>query len=307
MGTLWEMTVHAVDRAQALSSMDRAFEEVARLERMMSRFLPDSQVSQLTRSAGHAPLTVECDLYDVLRLAQEVAERTGGAFDVTAEPLTRAWAEAAASGTMPDADRIMSALVLVGWDAIALDLHGPTARLGRPGMSLDLGAVGKGYAVDRAVECLQAEGYETGWVNAGGNLRMLGAWDQSIPVRDPRAPERMIARVAGFDGAISTSANYERGWRIGGRWYGHVLDPRTGHPARACMSATVLAPSAALADALSTACFVLGPEPGQAVCADWSGVDAFWCVESGDSMRIITTLGCRVEGGVIHVQERVNA
>jgi len=171
------------------------------------------------------------------------------------------------------------------------------AGLSRAGMSLDLGAIGKGFAVDHAVAWLNAEGYQSGWVNAGGNVRFLGPWDREVAVRDPRQPDQVLVRVRVDGGAVSTSANYERGWDIGGWRYGHLLNPRTGWPATGCVSVTVFAPSAALTDALSTAFFVLGPHASQPLCGALTNVEALWCLDHGaGQMRIMTTP--KLQGGL---------
>lgn len=294
MGTVWEMVVWASDRERALRMVDGAFEAVARLERLMSRFLTASQVNALARAAGQAAVPVDPDLYTPLAIAQEIAAMSRGAFDVTMGPLMTLWSDAAARGTLPSPEQLQAARSLVDYRALTMDARGPTATLGRVGMSLDLGAIGKGFAVDRAVEQLQAAGYTQGWVNAGGNVRMLGAWNRGVPARDPRNPDRAFLRLTVKGGeALSTSANYERSWQIGGQSYGHLLDPRTGRPADSgCVSVTVCAPTAALADALSTACFVLGPERSQPVCAMFPEVETLWCVRGDrDQMQLVMTPG----------------
>lgn len=292
MGTLWEMAVWASDRAQALDAVDGAFSEVMRLERLMSRFLPESQVSRLADAAGRSRVPIDPALCDVLLQAQAVAVLSGGALDVTIGPLVELWNQAQTTGVSPTACAVRSRRMLVDYRALVIDRERSLASLLRAGMSLDLGAIGKGFAVDRAVAWLNAEGYQHGWVNAGGNVRFLGPWGRNVAVRDPRQPDRVLLQLSVESGALSTSANYERGWQIGGRHYGHLLDPRTGWPASECVSVTVLAPSAALADALSTACFVLGPHVSQPLCAALGKVEALWCLADGErQLRIVTTPG----------------
>ncbi len=294
MGTVWEMAVWSRERPRALWALDGAFQEVARLERLMSRFLPESQVSQLARAAGQATVPIDPDLYTLLAQAQQVAAVSDGAFDVTMGPLVALWARADLTGVLPGPAEIRFAKSLVDYRASVLDADGPTAVLQHAGMSLDLGAIGKGFAVDRAVERLQAAGYTQGWVNAGGNVRFLGSWDRAVPVRDPKYPDRAFVRLIVEEGALATSANYERGWKISGQRYGHLLDPRTGWPADSgCLSVTVCAPTAALADALSTACFVLGPERSWLLCAVFPKVEALWYMKdnNADQMQLVITPG----------------
>lgn len=294
MGTVWEMVVWSPDRGQALWALDSAFNEVAHLERLMSRFIPESQLNRIVRAAGQGPVPIDSDLYDVLSQTQAIAASTEGALDVTMGRLVDVWNQAGTLGRLPTPDEIGSARALVDYQALVIDPAGPTASLLRAGMSLDLGAIGKGFAVDRAVADLRVHRYTHGWVNAGGNVRFLGSWDREIPVRDPYHPAHACVRLMVAGGALSTSANYERGWQIHGRHFGHLLDPRTGWPASGCLSVTVLAPSAALADALSTACFILGPQQGRQVCSAHQGVEALWCLADGEKpIKIVTTPGLK--------------
>ncbi len=292
MGTVWEMVVWTSDREQALRAIDSAFEDVAQLERLMSRFLPESQLNDIARAAGQQAVVIDPALYEVLAYAQAVAAVADGAFDVTMGPLLLLWTKAAASGVLPTAVQLRCARACVGYQALRIERDGPRAALLHAGMSLDLGAIGKGFAVDCAVECLQAQGYTEGWVNAGGNVRFLGSWEREVAVRDPCQPDQILLRLVVERESVSTSANYERAWQIGGHGYGHLLDPRTGWPASSSVSVTVLAPSAALADALSTACFVLGPEQGRLVCSLFRRVEALWFIRaSTGQVELVATPG----------------
>jgi len=292
MGTIWEIAMLASDRAQALDALDGVFDDVTRLERLMSRFLPESQVNRLASTAGRNRVPVDPALCDVLLLAQAVAVLSGGALNVTIGPLVTLWDQAQVSGVLPTVCAVRTATSLVDYRVLVIDRERSTVGLLRAGVSLDLGAIGKGFAVDCAVERLNAKGYQHGWVNAGGNVRFLGPWGREVAMRDPRQPDRVLVRVPVGGGAVSTSANYERGCNIGGGRDGHLLYPRTGWPAAASGSATVLAPSAALADALSTACFVLGPQSGARLCRAFPGVEALWCVGAGrQPMRVMITSG----------------
>ncbi len=291
MGTIWEMAVWASNRAQALDALDGAFSELMQLERLMSRFLPESQVNHLAGAAGRSRIPIDPALCDVLLLAQAVAVLSGGALDVTSGPLVKLWDHAQAAGVLPTMCALRATMTRVDYRALMIDRAQSMAGLLRAGMSLDLGAIGKGFAVDRAVAWLNAKGYQHGWVNAGGNIRFLGPWSGKVAVRDPRQPDQVLLRLSVEDGAVSTSANYERSRQIGARRYGHLLDPRTGWPASSSVSVTVLAPSAALADAWSTALFVLGPHRGQLICEGLRDVHALWCVSAGDQLEVLMTPG----------------
>jgi len=311
MGTVWEMAVWASNRAQALGALDGAFSEVTRLERLMSRFLPESDVSRLAGASSRSQVPIDPALCDVLLQAQALALLSGGALDVTIDPLVELWNQAQATGALPTACAVRSMRMLVDYRALVIDREQATAGFLRAGMSLDLGAIGKGFAVDHAVAWLNAAGYQHGWVNAGGNVRFLGPWGREVTVRDPRQPDRALVKVPVDGGAVSTSANYERGWEIGGRRYGHLLDPRTGWPATGCLSVTVFASSAALADALSTAFFILGAYVSQPLCAALGTVEALWCLADGErQLRLVTTpgfRGCRGPGTSVIAEEATHA
>jgi len=292
MGTVWEMAVRTSDRAHALEALDGAFGEVTRLEQLMSRFLPESHVNRLADAAGRSPVSIDPGLCDLLLHAQAIAVLTHGALDVTIAPLVELWSRAASAGVVPTSCAVRARRALVNYRMLVIDGAASTAGLLRAGMSLDLGATGKGFAVDRAAQWLNDAGYRAGWVNAGGNIRFLGPWDRKVALRDPRQPDRVLAHVPVDGGAVSTSANYERGWDIGGRRYGHLLDPRTGWPAIGCLSVTVFAPSAAFADALSTAFFILGPRASQPLCGALPDVKALWCVDGGNrQLHVVTSAG----------------
>jgi len=265
MGTVAELKVVARDAPDAESALAAAMAELARLEGLTTVHTDSSEVARLSRSAGGTPVPVSVDLDRILSTARQVAEAAGGAFDPTAGPLVRAWGFPD-SPALPDSFEIARAVTLVGWERCTRGEEGWS--LATAGMSLDLGGIAKGYAVDRAADRLAAV---TGacLVNVGGDLAVRGSrpgrpgW--IIGIQDPREPSRLFLELQlPGDRAVATSGDYQRFFEVDGERYHHILDPRTGRPARGLRSATVVAPSCELADAWATAAFVLGPVEGLA-------------------------------------------
>ncbi|MBI4161978.1 MAG: FAD:protein FMN transferase [Acidobacteria bacterium] len=275
-------------------------EEIERLEGLLSRFRPESQVSRLNRAAGGAAVAPGPEVLTVLETGLWLHRTTGGAFDVTVGPLVALWRDAGLRGFLPSGEETARALALVGSDSLEFDRRSGTVRLPRAGMAIDLDGVSKGYIVDRAVEVLRARGVRRGLVNAGGDLRAFapaGSDPFRIGIRDPAGgAEAILGEVPLRDGAAATSGNYERFVEIGGRRYGHILDPRTGLPVDRVLSATVLAPEAMRAGGLATGLFLLGREAGGDLVESLPGVEAVLIYREGqDRGRWVSSGMPRVE------------
>jgi thiamine biosynthesis lipoprotein len=224
--------------------------------------------------------------------ALEYARASGGALDVTVGPVVDVWGFYRPRGALPPTAAIDSARALVGWRRVRFDPGARTVLLPRRGMRLDFGAIAKGYAVDLAVAALRRAGVERGTVDLGGNLRSFGASEGGawrVGLRDPRDPEEMIAVLRLDSGAVATSGDYERYFVHEGVRYSHIIDPRTGWPARGVAGVSVVAPTGIASDALSTALFVLGPGRGCAV-ARAAGVEALWVLDA-PGRRVVVTGG----------------
>lgn len=238
MGTLVEIRLWDEPEETGQAACREAFSEMRRLERLFSRFDPESELNRVAREAHRHPVRVSADLLAVLSLARRISESSCGAFDITAGAWTAGMSR-------------KEARARVGWEKIHLDQAAGAVRLDVPGMVLDLGAIGKGYAVDRAVEILRRAGIRRGLVDAGGNFKIFGFPEtQRAGIEDPADPDRLWGTVEMVHPSVSTSGNTYRP--------GHLLDPRTGCPLRTGEGSTVLADSAAVADGLSTALLVLG-------------------------------------------------
>ncbi len=272
LGTLVETEASHDSAAAARAALRAGFARIDDVDRLMSVF----HDSEVTRLADGAPVALSEDTYRVLDEARAVAAVTRGALDVTILPLVRLWTAAAERGRVPLRGELDATVRLVGIDGLVLDPRARTARLRQPGAGVDLGGIGKGYAVDVAVDALRAHGVRSGIVNAGGDLRVLGRSPGGTPwrigLRHPLRPESLLLALWVDEEAVCTSGNYFRYFTVAGRRYGHVLDPRRGTPAETALSATVVAAQAMRADGLATGALVCGVQGALDVMAA-AGVD----------------------------------
>lgn len=285
MGTLLEVTVWEPDSARARAALAAARAAVLRVDTLMSVYKPESELSTVNRRAGSDTSTVVSpETAAVLEAALRCAELSGGALDVTVGPVVDAWGFYREQGAVPPAAVLDSVRALVGYRQVEYDPATRRVRLPLRGMRLDFGAVAKGYAVDRAIEAVRAQGIGRATVDLGGNLGFLGTapegGDWPVGVRDPREVGSLAARLAVQGGAVATSGDYERFFEHDGVRYSHIIDPRTGWPSRGVEGVTVVAPDGITSDALSTALFVLGPERGCPV-ARAARVEALWITATG--------------------------
>ena len=280
MGSEVRLTAWTLEEQKVLAAFDAAFAEFDRLDALLSVWRDGSEVQRLNAAAGEHPVPVGPEVREVLITASQVSEWTGGKFDVTFAALSDVWRfDHDRDGRVPSSGEIAARLPLVDHAAVYLDDTSGTAFLARTGMRVHLGGVGKGYAVDRAAAILREKEVADFMIQAGGDLYVAGrrgARPWRVGIRDPRGPEnRTFAEMDLTDATFSTSGDYERFFVRDGRRYHHILDPDTGEPASRSRSVTVVARSAALADALATGVFIMGPGEGLALIerlADVEGV-----------------------------------
>lgn len=268
MGTVVEIILIGDDYYKAEQAASEAFTEIRRIEKLMSPWIEDGDVFKLNLYAGKKWLKVSSDTLYVIKKSVEISEHTNGAFDITLGPLIRLWQKAREKGFPPSVDEIRSFLNLVNFKDILISKDGKIL-LKREGMSIDLGGIAKGYAVDKAFELLKMLGYKNLIVNAGGDLRVGGLkfgkpW--TIGIRDPRNSEKLIAKISLSDSALATSGDYEKFFIYQSKRYHHIINPKDGLPAGGCRSVSIIAREGILADAMATAVFVLGPEKGYILC-----------------------------------------
>jgi len=278
MGTYMAITVYAPSEATGREAIAAAFQRVEHTEAIISTWRSKSDISRLNRAAGGPPITIHPQLFALLTRSLGVWKETGGAFDVTAGPLIRIWKRAIRLRTLPPEDVVAEARALVGSGSLRLAPERHQAQLLKKRMHVDLGAIGKGYIIDQAIEALRGQGIDIALVDAGGDVFALGkppgrpGW--LIGVRDPEKPSRILPRpLLVTDCAAATSGDYEQFVVIDGRRYSHIVDPRTGHPAEGVCSVSLIAPDAATADAYATAATVLGAEAAVAFAERHAGVE----------------------------------
>jgi thiamine biosynthesis lipoprotein len=240
------------------------WDRLRQIEAEMSAYRAQSAVSRINRSYPDA-VAVSAGLYRLLQESVRLSQATQGAFDVTVKPLIDLWDQKARAGQVPSQKEIQKVRTSVGMDQLILK-NGRKVRLAHPGTAIDLGAIAKGFAVDEAACILKKQGFDHFYIDAGGDLYLSGfscrdrAW--RIGVRDPRDKTKVMEVLHITDSAITTSGDYEQFYTIAGKRYSHIIDPKTGHPEETVVSATVIAPHAIEADALSTALCVLEPKEG---------------------------------------------
>jgi thiamine biosynthesis lipoprotein len=267
MACRFEVTLSGED-VDSVGHAQLALAEAARLEARLSVFRDDSELSLLNRGAGGRPMPVSRELFGLLRRCRELHAATDGAFDITTTPLSRCWGFLKRQGRIPDRDALDAARRRVGMPHVILETPSRTVSFDRAGVELNLGSIGKGYAVDRVAALLRRRGVGHALISAGGSsVRALGgraAW--TIDLTSRRTPGR-IARLRLRRGALATSGAGEQYVDTAGTRYGHVLDPRTGWPAQGLLSVSVAAADAATADALATAFLVGGEDLARRYCA----------------------------------------
>jgi FAD:protein FMN transferase len=262
MGSELRLTAWTADEPRALAAFEAVFTEFDRLDLLMSVWKPGSDIERMNASAGDHPVPVSPELRELLHVARQVGDWTGGKFDITFGSLADIWKfDHDQDNRVPTAAEIAARLPLVDYRAIEIDDRAGTAFIGRKGMRAHLGGIGKGYAVDRAVSILRSRGLADFMIQAGGDLYVAGSRGDRpwrVGIRDPRGPaDRSFAALDLTDSTFSTSGDYERFFFDHGRRYHHIIDPDTGVPATACRSVTIVSTRAVIADAVAKGAFIL--------------------------------------------------
>lgn len=261
-----------------------ALDEVDRIESALTVFRDTSALVRVNRHAASAPVRVDDDLFGLLRQCRDLHAATGGAFDITSTPLSRCWGFLTREGRLPSQAEIEAARACVGMNQVELDEARHTVRFGRAGMELNLGAIGKGHALRRVASLLREAGVTHALVSAGGSSAVAvggrGAGFR-VDVCSRHARRGPLASVRLREAALGASGAGEQYVQVGGSRYGHVIDPRTGWPSSGVLSAVVVSPDAALADALSTAFLIGGAELAETYCAAHPGTLALITLEDG--------------------------
>lgn len=284
MGVEFEVVLHAPDEALAKKAMSAAFARVAELDKRLSDYDPESELSRLgAGSPSTEPLAVSEDLWEVLSVSQRLSEQSGGAFDITVGPLTKLWRRARRQKELPAREQIAKALESVGFKHLELDASRHTAQLKRPAMRLDAGGIAKGYAADEALEKLRELGITRALVRASGDISAGDpppgekGWKIGLaPLEPDQPPERFILLK---NGAVSTSGDSRQHLVVDGKRYSHLIDPRTGYGISGRSSVSVIAPRGIDADSIASAVSILGPEKGLELVEAMPGAAALVIIE----------------------------
>jgi thiamine biosynthesis lipoprotein len=296
MGAELRLSAWTADEPAALSAFAAVFQETDRLDRLMSTWIEGSEILQLNSAAGLHPVAVSGEIRELLDIARQVSESTGGKFDVTFAALSGLWKfdYQDKDNTIPDRNEIRRRLKLIDYRDLVIDEERGTAYLKRKGMSVNLGGIGKGYAVDRAVAILRQRGFHDFMIQFGGDMYVAGrrgdrAW--KVGIRDPRGPaDRTFASLELSDRTFSTSGDYERFFLKDGRRYHHIIDLSTGEPARLSRSVTMVTDRAVLADAIAKGVFIMGPEAGLELIERLPGVEG---VIVGSNNEVVISSGLK--------------
>ena len=266
MGSRFDITVVANDSTQANKYIDTAVAEISRIEKLISSWNENSQTSEINRNAGIKPVKVDAELFNLIERAISISKLTDGAFDISYASMDKIWKFDGSMTTMPSEKEITASVEKVGYQNIVLDKNKSTIYLKLKGMKIGFGAIGKGYAADKAKILLMSKGVTSGIINASGDMNTWGKQtngeDWKVAITNPMDKNKVFALLPITNGAVVTSGNYEKYVNFNGKRYTHIIDPRTGYPSTGIISVTVFAPKAELADALATSVFVMGKEAG---------------------------------------------
>lgn len=298
MGSPVHFSAWTTDSRTAKRAFEAGFGEFDRLDRAMSVWRAGSDILRLNAAAGDHPVTVSADVRDALHIARQVSEWTDGKFDVTFGALGDLWKfDENQDNRIPDRADVLRRLPLIDYTTVEVNDAAGTAFVRRKGAQVNLGGIGKGYAVDRAAAALRAAGLRDFMIQAGGDLYVAGHRDGRpwrLGIRDPRGPAgTSFAAIDLSDATFSTSGDYERFFMHDGRRYHHILDPDTGEPARLTRSVTMVTGRAVMADALAKGVFILGPEAGMALVERLPDVEAV-IVGADNTVRVSSGLTGRL-------------
>jgi len=263
MGTRCVVELWSEDAAKGEAGISSVFDDMKRIDRLMSTWKEDTEISAVNRDAAKHPVKISPELFDLLVTSVKYSELTHGAFDITYASVGYLYDFRA--HVHPDQKTIAAALPGINFRHMVLDPGKHTVFFQRAGMRIDLGGIAKGYSVDRGIEILQKQGFTRAMVNAGGDTRIIGdrfgkPW--VVGVRDPDHEGKVFLRLPLTDTAFSTSGDYERYFDENGKRFHHIIDPKTGDSARKCRSVTIISGTATRTDALTKSVFIMGPEAG---------------------------------------------
>ncbi len=301
LGTIVEITVADKDKPRGIvnRAIKKAFTEIERIDDLLSRFKSESDIGRINADAYNRPTKVSPETISLIEKSIMFSQLSDGAFDITISPLMEIWGfEEKHKKHIPTAEQLKQALDKVGYQNIDIIKEEQSVFLAQPAMSLDLGGIAKGYAVDRAIAVLKQEGIESALVNAGGDIYALGGRDKDkkwqIAVQRPRKKDTILTVLEIEDRAVVTSGDYQKYIEIDGRRYSHIINPKSGYPcSEVPASVTVLTEDCVSADALATALFVLGPQEGIGLVNQLENTEAIVVSSQEEKLDILLSRGLK--------------
>jgi len=288
MGSDFEITIVDNDQANAENMINIAIEEISRIEKLISSWDKNSQTSLINLNAGVKPVKIDLELFELISRSIKVSNISQGAFDISYASMDKVWYFDRKMTEFPSIEKIKKSVSKIGYKNIVLNKEDTTVFLKLKGMKIGFGAIGKGYAADRAKEILIKNNVKSGIINASGDLTAWGikpsGKDWMVAIVNPINKDKVFSWLTIKNKSIVTSGNYEKFINLDGKKYSHIIDPRTGYPTEGILSVTIITDKAELADALATSVFVLGVDIGLNMINQLNGVD---CIIIDDNNKII--------------------
>lgn len=297
MGTTVEVTIEG-ERDKTPEIARRLFKNLKELEGKFSLYNPESEIVKVNKNAATKKVKVSTEFFELLEKSLVFSELTSGAFDISIAPLVRLWGFKGDNPHFPEREEIRKAIKKCGYSFIHLSFRENEVSFSRPGLEIDMDAIAKGYIVQQGIKFLKKEGINAALINAGGDLYCMGAPSGKegwvVGIQHPRKKERIIATLTIKDKAVATSGDYENFFVYKGRYMSHIIDPRSGVPSETgVVSATVISPDAAEADALATALIVMGKEKGLGLIDHLGEVEAIVVWLEKGKLRATTSSGLK--------------
>lgn len=285
MGCVFDITVVANSKVAGANYIKMAVGEISRIEKMISSWDQNSQTAKVNRNAGITPVKVSAELFELIVRAKKISQITDGAFDISYASMDRIWKFDGSVKKMPSKELIANSVQKVGFENVILNKNNSTVFLKKKGMKIGFGAIGKGYAADKAKQLLKSSGVKAGIINASGDMNTWGkrpnGKEWTVAITNPKNKKHAFAILPISDKAVVTSGNYEKYIVLNNQRYAHIIDPRTGYPTKGILSVSVFANSAELADALATSVFVMGIEVGLNRINQLKGIECVIVDEKG--------------------------
>ena len=277
MGSRFDVTVVAVNEELGYINIDEAVSEIIRIEKLISAWDPDSETTLINKNAGIKPVKVSLELFKLIERAKQISEITDGAFDISYSSIDNIWKFDGSMQYMPTKEEVKNSIRKVGYNKIILNARDQSVFLNQKGMRISFGAIGKGYAADKAKELLVSKQVIAGVINASGDLTTWGTKASGekwlIGIANPLSKDKIFSWLPIVESSVATSGNYEKFVVFNGKKYSHIIDPRTGYPSRGVNSVTIFAKSAELCDALATAVFIMGKDAGLSLINQLGGTE----------------------------------